>query len=101
MSPPFLPLSSSIDLCLFQPAYSHPPSIFSLRALDYHVISDEEIVENLHVGGRFSALSPHFHVQLYRKLPTVRAHEPAHTSPGLTMGSSRTFQTIRISAFND
>ncbi|KAI4872313.1 hypothetical protein NFI96_027746 [Prochilodus magdalenae] len=40
-------------------------SVWSLKALDNLVISDEEIVEKLHLPPKFKALAPHFHVNLY------------------------------------
>ena len=46
-------------------------SIFSLRALNHHVISDEEIVENLHLSGPFQPLSDSFKLQLYKSYPAV------------------------------
>ncbi|KAJ8038505.1 Leucine-rich repeat and IQ domain-containing protein 3 [Holothuria leucospilota] len=36
-------------------------SIFSLRALDFHVISDEEIIEDANFGGHFRALHDAFY----------------------------------------
>jgi hypothetical protein len=39
--------------------------ILSLKALDYHIISDEEIIENLHLSGKFRALARSFHKPLY------------------------------------
>lgn len=43
----------------------------SLRALDHHVISDEEIIENLQVSSRFKSLTPNFRLQLYHSSPKV------------------------------
>ncbi|XP_006816860.1 leucine-rich repeat and IQ domain-containing protein 3-like, partial [Saccoglossus kowalevskii] len=47
-------------------AYRHHVvnSIWSLRALDKHVVSDEEIIEDATFGGMFSAISPHFYIDL-------------------------------------
>ncbi|KAE8609545.1 hypothetical protein XENTR_v10011840 [Xenopus tropicalis] len=39
-------------------------SIWSLNALDEYAISDEEIVEDWSLPGRFKALSPHFYVNM-------------------------------------
>ncbi|XP_071802492.1 uncharacterized protein [Asterias amurensis] len=36
-------------------------SIWSLKALDYHVISDEEIIEDASFGSHFSTMNPAFH----------------------------------------
>ena len=47
-------------------------SILSLKALDRYVISDEEIVENLHLDGKFKSESASFKLQLYQPLPQVR-----------------------------
>ncbi len=49
------------------------PSVLSLKALDNHVISDEEIVENLHLTGSFQPLTQHFRLQLYKLSPKVRS----------------------------
>ncbi|KAF5879899.1 leucine-rich repeat and IQ domain-containing protein 3 isoform X1, partial [Clarias magur] len=40
-------------------------SIFSLKALDHHVISDEEIIENWKLPLRFKAMTPNLSVRLY------------------------------------
>ena len=47
------------------------PSILSLRALDQYVISDEEIIENLHVSERFKPITSHCRLQLYQSFPKV------------------------------
>ena len=39
-------------------------TIFSLKALDWFVIADEEIIEDAKFGGRFAALSPNFSINL-------------------------------------
>ncbi|XP_076436491.1 uncharacterized protein LOC143276007 isoform X3 [Babylonia areolata] len=39
-------------------------SIWTLKALDHHVISDEEIIEDAFFGGHFSAKSPSFKLDL-------------------------------------
>ena len=54
--------------------HSFPGSILSLRALDEHVISDEEIIENLRLWGKFEHLTAHFRLspyQLGRKVHSV------------------------------
>ena len=48
-----------------------PCSIMSLRALDSHVISDEEIIENLHLEDPFKPLSESFKLPLYQSYPVV------------------------------
>ena len=40
-------------------------SILSLRALDYHVISDQEIIENLQLAGKFRSHAKPFRRLLY------------------------------------
>ncbi|KAF4072731.1 hypothetical protein AMELA_G00266360 [Ameiurus melas] len=40
-------------------------SIFSLKALDHHVISDEEIIENWQLPHRFKAMTPNLSINLY------------------------------------
>ncbi|KAM9475734.1 uncharacterized protein lrriq3 isoform 1-T1 [Clarias gariepinus] len=40
-------------------------SIFSLKALDHHIISDEEIIENWKLPLRFRAMTPNLSVRLY------------------------------------
>ncbi len=56
-------------------AYAPPPprmcSILTLRALDHHVISDEEIIENLHVSSSFKPLTPNLRLQLHQTSPKV------------------------------
>jgi hypothetical protein len=44
-------------------------SIFTLKALDKHVVSDEEIIEESAFNNRFSALHPNFKISL-KILPT-------------------------------
>ena len=39
-------------------------TLWSLRALDHFVISDEEIIEDADFGGRFAALHPAFRLEL-------------------------------------
>ena len=46
-------------------------SIMSLKALDGHVISDEEIIENLHLEDPFKPLSERFRLPLYQSYPVV------------------------------
>ncbi|XP_076860498.1 uncharacterized protein lrriq3 isoform X2 [Brachyhypopomus gauderio] len=43
-------------------------TIWSLKALDKHVISDEEIVENWHLPSKFKAKGPQFGVNLYPQI---------------------------------
>lgn len=53
------------------PGYRHNVinSILSLKALDRYVISDEEVVENLRLEGKFKSFSANFKMQLYQPLP--------------------------------
>lgn len=46
----------------------------TLKALDNHVISDEEIIENLHLSGKFRALARSFYKLLY--LPVHKVCSP-------------------------
>ena len=45
-----------------RPYYRHRivNTVWSLKCLDHHVISDEEIIEDVTFGGRFAACSSHF-----------------------------------------
>ncbi|XP_023931226.1 uncharacterized protein LOC112041805 [Lingula anatina] len=43
-------------------------SLWNLKALDYYVISDEEIIEDAVFGGRFASMSPAFRIDLWRPL---------------------------------
>ncbi|XP_017322751.1 leucine-rich repeat and IQ domain-containing protein 3 isoform X1 [Ictalurus punctatus] len=45
-------------------------SIFSLKALDHHVISDEEIIENWQLPHRFKAMTPNLSINLYSSVNT-------------------------------
>ncbi|KAK3594593.1 hypothetical protein CHS0354_000386 [Potamilus streckersoni] len=45
-------------------------SIWSLRALDYHVISDEEIIEDAVFGGKFVAKNPNLRIKLHSNTPS-------------------------------
>ena len=47
-------------------------SVWTLKALDHHVVSDEEIIEDAMFGGHFGALSPSFRLDLCPASPTVR-----------------------------
>ena len=47
-------------------------SILTLKALDYHVISDDEIIENLYLAGKFRALAKSFYKFLYLPVEDVR-----------------------------
>lgn len=49
-------------------------SIWSLKALDNFVISDEEIIQNWSLPIRFKAMNQHFCVSLYPSLKSVSAH---------------------------
>ena len=51
---------------------SFPCSIFSLKALDQHVISDQEIIENMRITRRFGALCPYFKLALHITVKLVR-----------------------------
>ena len=46
-------------------------SIWTLKALDHHVVSDEEIIEDAMFGGHFSALSPSLKLDLCPASPMV------------------------------
>ena len=46
-------------------------SIWSLKALDHFVISDEEIIEDIYLKGVFAALSTSFKIQSYVPCPKV------------------------------
>lgn len=46
-------------------------SIWTLKALDHHVIADEEIIEDALFGGHFSALSSSFQLDLCPPSPQV------------------------------
>ena len=46
-------------------------SIVSLKALDHHVISDQEIIENLHLSGKFRPRAKPFHRPLYQPVDKV------------------------------
>ena len=49
-----------------KPNYRHHlvNSLWSLKSLDYYVISDEEIIEDSSFGGCFSPLQPTFHINV-------------------------------------
>ncbi|KAK3088682.1 hypothetical protein FSP39_022332 [Pinctada imbricata] len=47
-------------------------SIWSLKALDHHVISDEEIIEDATFGGSFGTLHPAFKIDLCPPTPEPR-----------------------------
>ncbi|XP_052420269.1 leucine-rich repeat and IQ domain-containing protein 3 [Carassius gibelio] len=49
-------------------------SIWSLKALDNFVISDEEIIQNWSLPIRFKAMNQHFYVSLYQTIKSVSAH---------------------------
>nr|XP_055023691.1 leucine-rich repeat and IQ domain-containing protein 3 isoform X1 [Misgurnus anguillicaudatus] len=44
-------------------------NIWSLKALDNYVISDEEIIQNWSLSFQFKAMKQHFHVNLYSSKP--------------------------------
>ena len=48
-------------------------SLWALKALDNHVISDEEIIEDADFGGKFSALHRSFVINLCPPSPKVSA----------------------------
>lgn len=47
-------------------------SIWSLKALDHHVVSDEEIIEDAMFGGKFATQHNGFYVNLCPPMPEVR-----------------------------
>lgn len=49
-------------------------SIWSLKALDNFIISDEEIIQNWSLPIRFKAMNQHFCVSLYPSTKSVSAH---------------------------
>ena len=54
------------------PSYAPSYSILSLRALDRHVISDEEIIENLHTNNStYTPMTHHFQLQLHKHYSKV------------------------------
>ena len=46
--------------------------IWSLKALDFHVISDEEIIEDAEMPGPFAALQSNFKVNIAHTLTKVK-----------------------------
>ena len=46
-------------------------SVWSLKALDSHVVSDEEIIEDAMFGGRYATKHPEFRVTLFFHTPQV------------------------------
>ena len=46
-------------------------SLWSLKALDSYVISDEEIIEDAEFGGHFSTMHPNFSINICPPLPQV------------------------------
>lgn len=60
-----------------KPNYRHHivNSIWTLKALDFQVISDEEIIEDAKFGGRFAVSHPSFALSLYRAERKVRTQE--------------------------
>ena len=59
-------------LCL-KPNYRHHVvnSLWSLKALDNYIISDEEIIEDATFGGRYSSMGKSFNLPLYVSLSKV------------------------------
>ena len=51
-------------------------SIMSLQALDEHVVSDEEIIENLNLQGSFQTFSPQLRLQLLAVDCTLAHYSP-------------------------
>ncbi len=47
-------------------------SIWSIKALDNFVVSDEEIIEDAEFGGRFGQLHPSFALELCPPTPEVQ-----------------------------
>ena len=67
---PSLPPPPSLLLPFSSYGFSY--SILSLRALDHHVISDEEIIENLHTNNStFAPMTHHFRLQLHKQYAKV------------------------------
>ena len=62
-------LCQIIFFCLISNSIPH------FQALDHHVISDEEIIEDAMFGGRFAAKHPNFRVTLYYHTPPVRRNK--------------------------
>ncbi|CAD5121284.1 DgyrCDS9815 [Dimorphilus gyrociliatus] len=50
-------------------------SLWSLKALDHHVISDEEIIEDAKFGGRFAMFSNNFRINLYENASQNASYE--------------------------
>ncbi|XP_048586886.1 leucine-rich repeat and IQ domain-containing protein 3 isoform X2 [Nematostella vectensis] len=74
-SSPSLSILTLYDTPLsLKPSYRHHVvnSLWSLKVLDRHVISDEEIIEDATFSGRFSALRPSFLIDL--KAPFKKEH---------------------------
>lgn len=46
-------------------------SLWSLKALDHYVVSDEEIIEDASFGGRFTPMCPNFNIDTYCTLKKV------------------------------
>ena len=46
-------------------------SVWSLKALDHFIISDEEIIEDIYLKGTFSAFSSSLKIQSYISCPKV------------------------------
>ena len=67
----FLLLTLSISLPLLSPSLPLPVSIMSLQALDEYAVSDEEIIENMSIQGKFQTFSPHLKLQLYTPISEV------------------------------
>lgn len=49
-------------------------SVFSLKALDHHIIADEEIIEDAVMAGKFGAIDNAFKIDLCTHSPEVSIH---------------------------
>ena len=72
-------------------------SIWSLKALDNYVISDEEIIEDACFGGRFTPMCPSFWIDTYCSLKKVRYSGSVCVDiqyPPATVGKSARYQVL-------
>ena len=69
-------------------------SIWSLKALDNFVVSDEEIIEDANFGGRFTALNPEFGVQLCRRTIEVSLWLESDANAILPFSSTTMYWTV-------
>lgn len=51
--------------------------VWSLKALDYHVVSDEEIIEDTEMGGQFTAMQNNFRIDINHSLTKESSLEEA------------------------